>query len=279
MIHTVLSSYLLVQHSPLRLALLMLPSAFLGVICALALIYAIRNQGGLLRQGLELNLAGRPAEAERCFRKALANESKLKPSERASLLISMGDALMDQGRYDMSRQYLDSAMKMGDPKGSCCSSMAQWYLLQGNEPEKALALTEQSIAASATGWGELTARGPLGEVLASLTRASLCGDKARALAMLNRQPECQQAIYTALQLVNEANTALKLSYRQGTRIVRRVEPMLVASAYWRTGLALLGMHQASKASEHFTAAAELNPNGKFGSLSKKELTHLATPVG
>jgi len=120
----------------------------LGVLL-LALCNLLKRRPRPVRNGLELELAGRPADAVDCCSKALAAGYNLSPSDQALLLGCLGSALMDLGRFEESQQYLVNALGMGDPTGSSRSSIAELLLRQGIEPDKALHLASQVIKESA----------------------------------------------------------------------------------------------------------------------------------
>jgi hypothetical protein len=82
-------AFALVQphHGPSFFALFVVPLIVLLIIGALA-IMRISPHGVLLRlKGMDLARNGRPAEAEQCYRKALARGSKVPPSEQVRLLV------------------------------------------------------------------------------------------------------------------------------------------------------------------------------------------------
>lgn len=98
----------------------------------------------LQRKGLDLALAGKPVEAERCYRSALDMGAKVPQSDRVRLLVCLGDALIDQGRYDEAKQCLTQALGLGDPTGSGQSSMCDVLLAQKDSPQKALEVADEA---------------------------------------------------------------------------------------------------------------------------------------
>jgi len=77
-----------------------------GVVIALAragVVFGPRYSR-LQSKGIELQLSGKLPEAEKCFRDALAMGKKLPESDRVRLLVSLGDVLIDEERYEEARQ-------------------------------------------------------------------------------------------------------------------------------------------------------------------------------
>lgn len=233
---------------------------------------------GLLAEGVRLCRTGQYAEAEQCYRKALADESKLKPRLRARLMVCLGDALMDMDRYEDARLYLEAALAMGDPTGGCRFSLADLLLLRGADPRKALDMANQAVEASTDGLGELNFGGNTGKYFAGIIRAERWAQRAWALALLGRQAESQESIDGALGLAIPAHAAL---VRRGNyRVpVANTAARCLAAVYWRTGEALLAMGQTDKAREHFLISSEGDPKSNCGARSRRHLERLGTSAG
>jgi len=234
-------------------------------------------RGGAVGRGLELEMAGQPAEAEKCYRKALAR-SGLPASKRAEALACLGGVLADMGRYEESRQCLYSALAMGDPKGGCRSNIAELLLLQGIEAEKALDMADQALRATTTGCEKVTSTGRLGQDAVAIARASICGKRAWALARLGRQEESAHAIDTSLRFAIQASADVLKYYSRYGR-ARRLARAALGNAYWLTGMALLAMKEGGKASEHFQKGSDADRSGKYGALCRKQLALLGGPFG
>jgi tetratricopeptide (TPR) repeat protein len=132
---------------------------------------------------------------------------------------------------------LESAISMGDKMGSARVGIAESLLLQGKEPEKALALLEEAMKIKKS-------RQALPERMAN---------KAWALALMGRQQEMQEAMATALREINPS-----------------LRPV-AASAHWRIGKALVAVQRAAEAMDHFRTASQADPQGHNGALSRLEL--------
>jgi tetratricopeptide (TPR) repeat protein len=151
------------------------------------------------RKGLDSLIAGQPEKAEKYFRKSL---SMLDPSNHVRPLVCLGDALMDQGRYQEARKYLEMALELGDPTGSGQGSMADLLLLTRAELELALEMANQAVHLSASEVGPDIYFG--GEVSNDLRHARYWARTAQVLVQLERPVEAQQAIDRALRIVDAA---------------------------------------------------------------------------
>ena len=234
---------------------------------------------GLLDRGLRLSIAGQYAEAEQCYREALAKDSKLKPRLRARLLTCLGDALMDQDRFPESRPYLEEALAIGDPSGSCRGSLADWLLLQRSDPPKALELANQTIQTRTGGLGEITSAGRIGGHLASIVRADAWARRAWALAMLARQAESQESIGFALKLAGPSFAALSRYRGRSGALMATTLSADRTFLYRHTGMALLAMGQIGKAREHLQIAGNAAPHLKCAARCRQQLERLGTSIG
>jgi tetratricopeptide (TPR) repeat protein len=220
---------------------------------------------------MQLARTGWPSEAERFYRKALARGSKVPLAEQVAP--GLGDALMDEGRYPESRESLDSALAMGDPTGSCQSSIGQLLLLEGAEPQKALDLADKAIQIAAHDV-EVRYRYDRRERGQNLGGSGAWALKAWALAQVGRRAEARQAIDAALKLVDAAQAGSPNYYKTAPAIgpdLRTVLRMRVAETQWRTGMALPAIDERGYARTHFAAARDADPKGKYGILSQQRL--------
>jgi hypothetical protein len=199
----------------------------------------------LQAEGVIHAMAGRGAEAEQCFRRALAEAGGESPRFRSHVLGCLGFALRDLGRYEESQRCLESAIAMGDQTGNGQTGIADVLLQQGKEPERALALVEEAMRINQD----------------RLDLPERLGDKAWALALMGRQVEMDQAMAAALR---ETNSSLK---------------PLAAGAHWRIGMALLTAGRVAEAIEHFRTASETDPHGQNGMLSRLALERHQAPGG
>jgi len=191
-------------------------------------------------QGLTHALAGRPAEAEQCFRQALAKDHSMPRSAQVHCLGCLGNTLTDQGRYEEARQCLERAVEMGDRNGTARVSIAELLLAQGSEPQRALDLVDEAMRAT---------QGQIAQRLEGGRRAT----RAWALALLGRRQEAEQSIEQALRApVGKLRATL-------------------AMRHWAVGMALVAMERTGKAIEHFRAARDADPSGKYGDLALRQL--------
>lgn len=187
----------------------------------------------LHKEGLILSLAGRPAEAELAYRKALSSVQDGSSSyPRARLHASLGYALIDLARYGEAEQCFQHAIETGDQTGSSQDGLAELRLVQGVEVEKALDFTCQAIERAKRRAG-------------GLVPGTYYALQAWALAQLGRGAEVDEALAQAAR-VTEPN------------------PRTSASLNWRAGMALLAMQQTAEARKHFQMAYDTDPRGKYG---------------
>jgi tetratricopeptide (TPR) repeat protein len=238
-----------------------------------------RGPDGLLDRGLRLSIAGKYAEAEQCYREALAGDSKLKSPVRARLRICLGDALMDMDRFPESRECLEEALAMGDPTGSCRGSLADSLLLQRSDPPRALELSNQAIQASTDGLGEITSIGRIGGHLASIVRADAWARRAWALALLGRQSESQESIDFAVKLTGPSFAALSRNTGKSSGLMATTLSADRTEIYWHTGMALLAMGQTGKAREHFRIASDSTAKTRCAARCREQLERLGTSFG
>jgi tetratricopeptide (TPR) repeat protein len=255
--------------------------AVLGAIGAAGVWLLVGGDSGpgvLLPRGVRLAVAGRYAEAEKCYRKALADETQLTPALRASLLVALGNALMDLDRHEESQQYLESALAMDDPKGECRGALADALLLRGADPQRALNLAEEAIEACKEELGDPDSPDTAGVRLAGIVSGGQWARRAWTLALLGRPTDCQESVDYALKLVNPAleGQALIVNYKVPATTAAS---LCLAGVHWRAAEALLATGQADAAREHFGIASDLDPQGKCGARSRQHLERLRTAAG
>ena len=253
------------------------------LVIAGAYVIYLRNLGHcppelrLRRKGLDLLLAGQPEKAEKYYRQSLA---MLDPSDQVRPLVCLADALMDQGRYKDSKEYLERALELGDSTGSGQVSMADLLLQMGTDPEKALDMAEQAMELS-TG----RSRRDIyfgGGVNDDLRRARYWARRTQALVQLSRRSEARQAIDRASRLVESAiaesrhtrpHNSILVKLILGGRIASHRE-LAMATTHWQIGLAFLALEDSSKAIEHFRITRDTDHRGKYRRLAQQQLTRL-----
>lgn len=199
----------------------------------------IPNAVILHKEGLILTRAGRPAEAELCYRDALVLVQSGSPYPRERLHASLGYALIDLARYDEAEQCFQQAIQAGDSTGNSQDGLAESRLVRGVEVEQALAFTGQSVDHA-----KARAKQRIPGAFYAL--------QAWALALLGREEEAREALAQAERLT-EPN------------------PRTTASLHWRAGMALVAMRQTEEARKHFQMACDLDPRGKYGKLCRQHL--------
>lgn len=228
-------------------------------------------------KGTDALLAGRPVEAEGYFRTAL--EESLPEGERVQFLVSLGDALMDQGLNEEAEQHLALAMGLGDGTGNAQGSMADVLLLKGGDPERALWLAEQSFALSSRVCVD-------GEAMEHLRGARLWMRKAQALLEMHRREEAEQAVENAEAETAEAHACDRDADEVGVdlmellaiRPMRKAESAAIASAHWRMGGVLAALGHDHRAAEHLRIAWSADRGGKYRALAERALDRIGAPA-
>jgi tetratricopeptide (TPR) repeat protein len=194
----------------------------------------------MLHKGaLILSLAGRTAEAEPRYRKALSMTSKGSRYPRERLHASLGYALMDLGRYGEAEQCFHRAIETGDNTGNSQDGLGELRLAEGVETENALGYFNQAI--------EHAKRRAGGRI-----PGVYYAHRAWALALLGRGEEARESLTQGL-------------------VVREPYPHGRASLSWRAGMALLAMQQTEEARKHFQAGSAADPRGKYGCRCESQL--------
>ena len=185
----------------------------------------------LRAEGLVLSLAGRPADAARLYRMALA-KARGRDCERERLHACLGYALLDLRKYDEAERCFHDAIEAGDTTGNSQDGLAEVRLYQGIEPEQALHYARQAA--------EHARRRPDGRI-----PGAYYGDQAWALALLGRR--------------DEANEALQRALADSWTL-----PFGKANSHWRAGMVLLALEQSAEARRHFELGRDADPRGQSG---------------
>lgn len=265
------------------------PLIFVFVIAANWLFSAVK--GGLFKrefrlrkQGLELQLAGRPAEAEACYRRALALGAKLSEDDRTRLEVCSADSLIDLGRYNEAQEYLDSALKRGDSTGSGQGSVADLLLLQKRDPEKAIEMAERALDLNLQNYEKSHQGLPdnYHQLMVLLRQAVCWSRKAEALALLNRQGEARQSIDRATRILDDVVADKSSIYLDSVSLVTllygrtltKLKNLQLADLGLKIGDALLAMADREGAARYFRIALIRDPKGKYRRLAKAQLEKL-----
>jgi tetratricopeptide (TPR) repeat protein len=229
---------------------------------------------GLRMKGSELQIAGQPEEAEKYFRKALAQSTS---GDRVRALVCLGDALADQGRYAESKACVEEALKLGDPTGSGQGSMADLLLATRSDPERAMAMAEEGMRLSTAKAGPDIYFG--GDVTNDLKRAKYWARSAGALMLMGRKAEAQQAVDRAVNLAAATRAAASQS-RPATPLISRLvlgdriaraRALFLSATHWQVGRALLAVGDSARAADYFRIAQSTDTRGKYRKLAEREL--------
>ena len=263
-----------------RILLLVLLFFVLMMICAVWVASYFPRSQALRLKAMELARRGLPADAEACFRKLLAKDENMASSDRVRLLVSLADALIDSCRYQEARDTLDKALVLGDPTGKANSSIAQSFLLEGNDPQNALSMVEKAMELYA---GRQPEKLPYdwGERFGNLIRSGFLAQKAWALAQLKRSSEAQQVIDEAVQAVDAAQAG-KPNYSKASPLYgpdfRTVLQLGVAETHWRIAMALLTLRSPRTAIPHLELVRKADPRGKYGLLATEQIKQATAPT-
>lgn len=199
----------------------------------------IRSPNLLHMTGTVLMFAGRDREAEDVLRQCLTQ--RLTTPQRGLYLVNLGYVLLGQKRYDEARQAYEEAIRCR-PKGAVAySSLAEVYLQQGIEPERALQLLDQGIRLK-------EASGQQAHVDLHIF-GYLFANQAWALFLLGR--------------TDEADAALKQAQRYTTV---RSKPG-AAGVHCHIAQALVAGGRKPEAMEHFRQARQIEPQGRYAALA------------
>ncbi|HEY3988017.1 MAG TPA: tetratricopeptide repeat protein [Acidobacteriaceae bacterium] len=236
----------------------------------------------LRSKGIDLLLAGKPVEAERCYRTALDLGAKVPESDRVRLLVCLGDALIDQGKYGEARQYLAQALELGDPTGSGQGSMCDVLLAQKASPEKAIEMADEAMQLQGRAVDGQSFGARWATVSKELYEAKTLARKAQALLMLDRRAEARQAMDRALSILDTSKSKLQMARPESSLVgrlilgnrLRRMRELAISGACWQIGLSLLAMGDKDKAMEQFLVVRDTDRMGKYRSLAQKKLDSL-----
>jgi tetratricopeptide (TPR) repeat protein len=206
----------------------------------------IPNVATLHREGLILFLAGHPADAEPCFRKALGMVRSDSRYPRERLQASLGHTLVDLCRYGEAERCFQDAIEAGDVTGNSQDGLTESRVVQGVEAEQALDYAVQAI--------ECSKRRPAGRV-----PGVYYANQAWALALLGRSAEARESLSQALAMPEPSAPGR-------------------ASQHWHAGMVLLAMKQPDEALDHFQIGCDADPRGKYGRRCAEQLRLSTRPL-
>jgi tetratricopeptide (TPR) repeat protein len=157
----------------------------------------------------------------------------------------LGDALMEQRRYDEARRSYEAALQAFPWLRRPYRGLAEMLLRQGTNPQTALEFVEKIIDFEGLSRSQRMRNGHPQDDYWAL--------KAWALARLGRSSEVTAAIESALRETNKSCL-----------------PDL-ATTHYRAGMAMQSLGDQSSAQDHFERAMELDPQGRRGTLAKSAM--------
>jgi tetratricopeptide (TPR) repeat protein len=232
----------------------------------------------LRRKGLDRSLAGNPSEAEKLFRKALALTDG---PDRVRPMVCIGNVLMDQGRYQESKEFLLAALELGDGSGSGQGSLADLLLLTGEDPNKAIEFSVQSMELANGRRHKDIYFG--GYVSKTLREAKCLARTGHALAQMGKATEAREALGRATQMAEDAKSEAQRTRPRNPMVVwmvigdRRLENhrgLVFATLHWTIGLAYLALGESRRAADHFQITRNADRRGKYRRLAEEQLARL-----
>jgi tetratricopeptide (TPR) repeat protein len=149
--------------------------------------------------------------------------------------------LTEQNRYEEAIGNLEKAISLYPKASGAYNYLAEVYLRQGIQPERALELTEQALQRKRESRQERwTNRYRLSEMWAN---------HAWAQALLGRQAEATESLARAFR---EADRGFKLA---------------MAGLHYRAGQVMILQGNRMTAVEHLSRACQLDPQGNYGRLA------------
>jgi tetratricopeptide (TPR) repeat protein len=193
----------------------------------------------LRRQALAMLLAGRYIEAEELARRAVTGARG--GSDQGFALDCLGDALLEQGRYDEAMRTYEAAAKARPGFRRCYRGMAEVVLRQGKNPGRALEVVELIVGGLGPSWNKWGMNSEIRDDYWTL--------KAWALAQLGRTAEVKPAIDSAMRFTDHKSKSC------------------LGITLYRIGMAMDTMGEGKKAAEYWRQAEELDPQGRAGKLA------------
>ena len=203
----------------------------------------IRSPNLLHMTGTVLMFAGRNREAEEVIRQCLNNA--LTAPERGLFLVNLGYVLLGEKRYDEARQVYEEAIR-NRPNGAVAySSLAEVYLEQGIEPERALQLADLGIKFKRASRAQT-------EVDQHIF-GYLFANRAWALFLLGRAEEARESL-------DQAQAFTSVGIKPGA-----------AGVHYHIARALAAGGQSAQAAEQFRQARQADPQGRYAALADAAL--------
>jgi tetratricopeptide (TPR) repeat protein len=197
----------------------------------------------LRMSGHMLLAAGRYREAEDTLRRSLASSQA--STTYGTALEFLGDALMEQGRWDEARRSYEAALQAFPWRHRPYRGMAEMLLRRDESPARALEYIEKIVDFSGLTLAQRKGNGKPQDDYWAL--------KAWALARVGRTSEVAEAIENAL------------------KHTRRDSLPDLATTHYRAGMAMRTLGNETAAKEHFRLATQFDPHGRRGTLARAAL--------
>ena len=197
----------------------------------------------LRMSGHVLLAAGRYWEAEDTLRRSLASSQA--SESYGSALEFLGDALLEQGRYDEAMRSYEAALQAFPWRRRQYRGMAEMLLRRDQNPGRALEYLEKIVDFSGLTWRQKKLNGRPQDDYWAL--------KAWALARLGRGSEVAAAVEEAVKYTS-----------------KECFPDL-ACTHYRAGMAMQALGNPTAAREHFRLAVQFDPKGRRGTLANAAL--------
>jgi tetratricopeptide (TPR) repeat protein len=197
----------------------------------------------LFLKGTVLMFAGRSAEAETTLRASLVGETSV--VHKSLVLVNLGYTLLDESRYNEAKQALEEAIQLRPDGAVAYSTLAEVYLRQGIEPQKALDLLDKGIEHKRNSDRQLT--------IDLHILGYLYANRAWALVLLGHPAQADEAL-------DEARKYSAVDIKPGA-----------AGVHYRIGRVLLAERRNTEAAEEFRQAREIDPKGICATLSEAAL--------
>ncbi len=201
----------------------------------------------LFMEGTVLDYAGRYSEAEDLLRESLIQGQAQVPAEsQAVALENQGFVYLKQGRYGEAQRAFEGSIEIRPEGSGPYSGLAEVYLRQGIEPQRALDLTEKALQRKGASFLIRT-------VVDNYRWAEIWGNKAWALALLGDHAGAQRALDQA--------------YRHAPRRFKAEMAML----YYRAAQVTRLKGDTARAIGLLRAASQIDPAGGAGRLAAQAL--------
>jgi len=191
-----------------------------------------------------LLMAGRYRQAEDALRRSFTSSHAAQTYGMA--LEYLGDALMEQGRYDDATRSFEAALHTFTWLRRPYRGMAEMSLRRGNDPQQSLAYVEKIVDFAGLSKIQRQNNGKPQDDYWAL--------KAWALASSGRSSEVASAIEEAVKATDP-----------------KCLPDL-ATTHYRAGMAMRALGNVTEANGHFRKAVEFDPRGRRGILANAALS-------